>query len=103
MVTPLSSKEWLKKYLQKGENVYTICRHVSRSGMMHHISFYIMRDNAPYCIDGNVAEVMGLKFNKHHDALKVSGCGMDMGYHIVHNLSMALFDDGYYLAQNRLM
>ena len=72
MGKPLSSEEWLKRYLKKGENVYTICRHVSRSGMLRHISFYIMRDNQPYCIDGNVAKVMGLKFNKHHNALKLA-------------------------------
>tara|TARA_Y100000004_G_C8791526_1_gene359459 strand:+ start:39 stop:350 length:312 start_codon:yes stop_codon:yes gene_type:complete len=101
MANPLSSKEWLKKYLKKGETIYTISRHVSKSGMLRHISFYIMRDNQPYCIDGNVAKVLDMKFNKNNDALKVSGTGMDMGYHIVHNLSMALFDDGYYLAQNR--
>ena len=103
MANPSSSEEWLKKYLQKGDTIYTICRHVSRSGMMRHIAFYIMRDNHPYCINDDVAEVMGLKFNKHYDALKVSGCGMDVGYHIVHNLSRKLFDDGYYLAQNRWM
>ena len=101
MANPLSPKEWLKKYLKKGETIYTISRHVSKSGMMRHISFHIMRDNYPCSINAYIADVLDMKFNKNNDALKVSGGNMDMGYHIVHNLSMALFNDGYYLAQNR--
>lgn len=93
----LTGEEWLKKYLQKGGTIYTIRRHVSRSGMMHHISFYIMLDNEPFIINAYIADVLDMKFNKHYDALKVSGGGMDMGFHIVYSLSQTLFDDGYHI------
>jgi|TARA_R100000458_G_scaffold4182_1_gene3381 hypothetical protein len=95
----LSSEEWLKKYLKKGDTIYTICKHVSRSGMMRHIAFYIMLNNEPFRINAHIADVLDMKFNKHNDALKVSGTGMDMGFHIVYSLSQTLFDDGYNLNQ----
>ena len=93
----LPSEEWLKKYLREGDTIYTICRHVSRSGAMRHITFYIMLDNEPFRINAHIADVLDMKFNKHNDALKVSGCGMDMGFHIVYELSHRLFNNGYHI------
>tara|TARA_A100001201_G_scaffold71938_1_gene65760 strand:- start:267 stop:575 length:309 start_codon:yes stop_codon:yes gene_type:complete len=97
MANPLSSEEWLKKYLKKGDTVYTICKHVSQSGMTRHIAFYIMLDNEPFIINAHIADVLDMKFNKHNDALKVSGTGMDLGFHIVYSLSYTLFNDGYHI------
>jgi hypothetical protein len=31
------------------------------------------------------------------NGIRVGGCGMDMGFHLVYTLSRALFDDGYYV------
>tara|TARA_R100001082_G_C4341066_1_gene150143 strand:+ start:173 stop:481 length:309 start_codon:yes stop_codon:yes gene_type:complete len=97
MVNYLSSEEWLKKYLQNGDTIYTICKHVSQSRSTRHIAFYIMLDNEPFRINAHIADVLDMKFNKHNDALKVSGGGMDMGFHIVYSLSQTLFDDGYHI------
>jgi hypothetical protein len=46
-----------------------------------------------------VSKVLGwtLKTKNGSDTIRVSGCGMDMGYHLVHSLSYALYGDGYAL------
>ncbi len=96
----------LKKILRKGDTVYSVLRHVSRSGMMRHISFYAIKGNKPVFLDGHIEAVTSYKrvpMGKG-EGLKVSGCGMDMGFSVVYNLSCILFprnrrdDRGYNLA-----
>ena len=48
-------------------------------------------------LTNTIIEKLGYKPNKHWDSIVVRGCGMDMGYHVVHNLSHALFGEGYNL------
>ena len=70
--------------------VYTALKHVSSSGMMRHISCYIARDNKIVDITWHVARVLDLK-RADNGGVKVGGCGMDMGFHIVYELSCVLF------------
>lgn len=88
-------KESLRAILPPGSTVYTVLRHVSRSGMLRAIDVYAIK-----CVDGviekywltpKVAAVCGYSINKRHDALTVNGCGMDMGFDVVYNLSYALY------------
>jgi hypothetical protein len=30
-----------------------------------------------------------------YNGIKVGGCGMDMGFHVIYNISKTLFNDGY--------
>jgi hypothetical protein len=76
--------------------VYTILKHVSKSGMMRVIDVYIIRNNEPLRLSWSVAELIGATYDRKHEGVKVGGCGMDMGFHIVNNLSMALFCPGKY-------
>lgn len=81
----------LKKWLQPGDTVYTVLRHVSSSGMQRRIDLYTIVDNRLIYLSG-YAEGAGLaKRHKTKDGLIVNGCGMDMGYHLVYNLSYILF------------
>jgi len=86
------SLEYLHEYLKAGDKVYTILRQVSRSGMSRHISV-LTKDN--YDITYLVAKVLGERRNDSDGGLVISGCGMDMGFEVVHRLGYTLFPDGF--------
>lgn len=85
----------LKKLLKPGDTVFTVLRHRSSSGMSRDIDFFIIRKGEPYWLSYHVGKVLGLKRSKGRDGLKVGGCGMDMGFHVVYELSRALFPKGF--------
>jgi len=83
--------EQLRGMVKPGDTVYTILRKVSRSGMSRQISVVLDGMND---VTWLVARAIGWTM-ADSGGLKVSGCGMDMGYHVVTVLSRALFPDGY--------
>ena len=94
------SIETLKTYLKKDMTIHSIIRSVSSSGMTRNISFKVIDDIAKdHIVDLSypIAKVLEYPFNDKYHAIKVSGCGMDMAFHVVHTLSRVLFDDGYKL------
>jgi hypothetical protein len=58
--------------------IFGILDHVSKSGMMRKISLFYVKENEPICICREV---------------KVSGAGMDMGFHLAYNVYMAAYGD----------
>ena len=91
------SIETLKEYLKKDMTIHSIIRSVSNSGMTRNISFKITDKDNILDLSYHIAKVLEYPFNDKYHAIKVSGCGMDMAYHVVHTLSRVLFDDGYSL------
>lgn len=94
----LSKERLLSEYLNDTRTVYTILRSVSASGMTRHLSLVVAgigNDGAPalYDITYHAAKVLGDKLQDHkgHRTIKVNGCGMDMGFHLVYELSSVLF------------
>lgn len=85
----------LREVLPPGATAYTILRHVSRSGMMRRISVVAMRDGEPCDVTYLVSVATGIARNRDGDALAVGGCGMDMGFHVVYELSYALYGAGF--------
>jgi len=88
------AKDYLYRYIEAGQDVYCVLNSVSNSGMTRHITVLL-----PICLDGNkqiinisyyVASLLGYKFGKENSVV-VGGCGMDMGFHIINSLSIALF------------
>lgn len=67
----------------------TILRHVSASGMSRDISLYYREQNITYY----AALALGDKVKNSHgfNAIRVPGCGMDMGFHLVYSLSVTLY------------
>jgi hypothetical protein len=84
------TKSRLLELLTPGATVYTILRWVSESGMSRRIDLYVIHDNRPVWITGYVADLLGHTLTDN--GMRVSGCGMDMGFHTVYNLSRRLFD-----------
>jgi hypothetical protein len=83
----------LRELLKPGETVYTILRHVSASGMSRVIDLFIMRGNEPRRITWSVAQALGYAYDQKREGLGVSGCGMDMGFHVVYSLARVIFND----------
>jgi len=89
-----TSKNYLKKLFRVNKTVYCKLDHVSQSGMSRRISFYVSRKNNIIDITWHIGNVTGYKISKN-GGLNVGGCGMDMGFHLVHNLSYILYPDGF--------
>lgn len=88
--------ERLREWLNPGDVVYTNVTHVSRSGMSRHIKVYKFENNEPRYLTYNVAQALGWRFIRDpREAVKVDGCGMDMGFHLVYELSHTLFPSGF--------
>jgi hypothetical protein len=86
----------LRLYLHPGTTVYTVLRHCSASGMMREISLHTIDcSNPEHPLSSwtwHAARALGSKLGKH-DGIRVPGCGMDMGFHLVYTLSQTLFFD----------
>lgn len=94
------SLEHLRNLLKPGDTVSTILRHVSRSGMQRRISAVIARDGEVIDITWHAARAMGESVKQRgayvQDAgIVMVGCGMDMGFALVYNLSYALYPNGF--------
>lgn len=99
-------EQLLTHYLTEGATVYTVLRSVSGSGMSRTMSLKVVENGkiidltyyAATVLDYPLTEVNGSR------AMRVGGCGMDMGFHVVYSLSRSLFrtraadgDSGYLL------
>jgi len=89
--------EDLKKWLKPADTVYTILRHVSASGMSRLLDVYCIKDNQPFRLTWSTATALEATYDRRKGALRVNGCGSDMGFSTVYQLSHALFGDGYAL------
>jgi hypothetical protein len=90
---------------QEKPTIYTVLRHVSSSGMSRDISLKTVHDGELIDITYTVAEALGDKVNHKNSftAIRVGGCGMDMGFHLVYSLSSVLYSNeeraGYKVSQ----
>jgi len=90
-------KEVLKEAFPKGSTAYLTLRSVSRSGMSRRISIHSTGIFSIYNQSYACAEFIGWPHGTRNDhaSVRVSGCGMDMGFHLVYTLSSLLYGDGY--------
>lgn len=85
----------LRAALPPGSTVFTILRHVARSGMFRAIDVLQLTEDGSRRLTWAVAAATGFSYNRRHEALGVGGCGMDMGFHVVSNLSRILYPEGF--------
>ena len=90
----IEARARLRELCPPGSVVYTVLRHVSRSGMSRRIDLYTMVDGEPRWLSGYFKAAEGIKPGKY-DAITVPGCGMDMGFHLVYNLASMLYREGF--------
>jgi hypothetical protein len=87
-------REQLLTLLPPGAVVYTRLNHVSRSGMSRSITPYVIIDNLPYGLAYYFCVLEDQSLDRY-DGVNVSGCGMDMGFHLVYNISYRLYPEGF--------
>lgn len=88
--------EWVET-APAGSTIYCVLRHVSRSGMFRIIDLFVI-------VDGDVRYLHSLADDKRmpftrdacRDGFRVSGAGMDMGFHVVYSIGRAFREDGYH-------
>lgn len=86
----------LERYeLTPGSTVWTTTSHVSRSGMSRVMDAYVIRNNEPLRITWSVADAVDWRYDQRYEGVKVDGCGMDMGFHLVYTLSQVLYPEGF--------
>jgi hypothetical protein len=79
-------------YLKAGDTVYAILRHVSKSGMSRWIDLYcINSQRQPLRITWSAAKALAARYDRRHEALRIDGCGFDVGHDAVHDLAWTLF------------
>lgn len=93
--------EYLRSILTPGTTVYTSYLSVSNSGMSRKISCYVVNNGRIQNISGYVGNAIDYRRDDKTGALKVGGCGMDMGFHVVYSLGRSLFPKGFKLAANQ--
>lgn len=97
-----TSADALKVILHERQDVYTILRHTSASGMLRRISVVVIDGGTITDITWHVANVAGYTMHYDSHALTVKGGGMDMGFAVVYQLASMLYGDGYALNQRWL-
>lgn len=90
--------------IMPGNTIHTVMRHRTQSGMTRWISplLLVPRPNprhesvAVYDLTYNVGRLLGWRANNRgHEGVEVGGCGMDMGFHLVYEMSSMLFPEGF--------
>lgn len=85
--------------LPEGTTLYTILRHVSRSGMSRVI-------DVVYVSNGAVVRLwvpeLGRKMDKGCNGYRSNGAGMDMGFDLVYAIGQAVHGNGYYFSHRWL-
>ena len=85
----------LRALLPPGSKVHTVIRNVSRSGMSRSIDAYLLLDGDRRWLSRYIAIACEMSFDEKRECLKIGGCGMDMGFAIVYDLTRTLYPDGF--------
>ena len=93
-------KQMLLESIPIGSTIYTLVTKVAASGMSRHIRVLYVRKGEIWDLSFFAARV--LDWSESDQGVRVSGCGMDMGFHLVSSLSHALFWNEKGLAQTWL-
>ena len=86
--------EKLRQDIEVGDTLYTQLEHVTKSGMTRFIRVRKIEGNYPYDYTGLVAKALDWTYSDKYHAIKVGGCGMDMGFHLIYSLGQTLWPDG---------
>jgi hypothetical protein len=106
MIKKMNQKEAiikLKELLKPNDTVYCILTKLSNSGCYRHINFYKFYSGKSnlvtnkYWLSFLISIALKLSFKEKTNSVGIGGGGMDMGFHIVYELSHLLFKDGYKL------
>lgn len=83
------AKEYLLSLIKNDDVLYTNLMSVSKSGMTRKLKVIYIKDNEPLFLNYYIAKILDYKLYDD-GSIKVTGCGMDMGYHLIDVLSRDL-------------
>lgn len=101
-----------REYLKQFDVLHTVLRHVSKSGMSRDISVIGSLNGEVVNLTWHVARALDYKLysnNTGNWVIRMKGCGMDMGFALVYNLSRAIYEtpdnqsDAGYIIKQRWM
>ena len=87
------AKERLIFLLRDRRDLYTILRHVSRSGMVKVISVILVNDGGARDISSLVARATDSAYDTAHEGVKVHGVNHNARVHLTDLLAYRLFGD----------
>lgn len=88
------SLERLREMIRPGATIYVLLRHKNPLGTARWLEFYAIHENQLKCVTWDIAHAIGGVYCRKHDALKVTGSGLDAGFASVDLLGDALFGTG---------
>jgi len=104
-----SAKDFLRKVFasQERATAWTILKSVSASGMSRDMKVITQYEGQVIDITwyvSHASSVGQLKERNGQRVVRVGGCGMDIGFHLIYSLSIALYgsEGGYKLKQEWL-
>ena len=87
------AKKKLVGIVKPGDKLLTVLRNCSRSGMSRSIS--VIHPDGANDITFWVSRAIENSIDQKNGGIKISGCGMNMGFEIVYLLGRVLFPDGF--------
>ena len=84
----------LREVVTPGSTIYVVLRRKNPLGTCRWLEFYHVRDGELKRITWDVALAVDGEYCREHDALKVTGAGLDVGYASVESLGQALLGSG---------
>ena len=88
------AQTYLLEILKPGATVYTDLRHCSASGMTRWLDLYCVEDGRIRNITYLACKAGAMSWCSRRDAMKVGGCGMDVGFAAVYELGHYLWPTG---------
>lgn len=82
--------ERLRELCPPGTTIYTVLRHVSRSGMSRLITVCMVKDGRIRDLTWDAGKALDWPLPSGKRGIRTDGAGMDMGFHLVHSLSYAI-------------
>lgn len=79
-----------RDYKRTRQRIYMVVSHVSRSGMRREFQVYTIHKGEMVWLTHSISVVLGWSQGKT-DGVKVDGCGMDMGFHMLDCLCWSLW------------
>jgi hypothetical protein len=95
-----NTRKELRKMLKPNTTIYTVTRHVSQSGMMRHISAFVIYKGKLVTLDWYIEKLDIAKRSKGGYGLVVNGCGMDMHFWLTYELGRMVYPKGFKLTKS---
>lgn len=81
--------------IKTGDMIYVFNKHTSASGMSRSLSFYKIENDQPIWLSYQMAHAGIGRWNDKRETCDMQGCGMDMGFAAVYELSRLLNPSGF--------